>query len=877
MDVWENPAIRIAMIGSRLTHYEIIGHLGTGGMGEVYQATDSKLGRSVAIKLLPEAFANDTDREARFEREARVLASLNHPNIAAIYGIEQSAARKFLVMELVPGETLAERINRGPIPVDEALGIATKITDALEAAHEKGIIHRDLKPANIKVTPEGNVKVLDFGLAKAMETGPVDASLSNNQTVAGMAATIAGTILGTAAYMSPEQARGKDVDRCTDIFAFGAVLYEMLTGHAAFEGGDAADILGAVLKSEPDWTRLPPDVPPRINELLRLCLQKDTKKRRQTATDVRIDIELALDPALETASAGSRTRERLLMGTALALFIGIVALSWVHFRETAPDAPPEMRVNIVTAGTSDPFSFALSPDARKLAFVASDDGQPSLWIRPLDSTAAQPLPGSERASYPFWSPDSRSVAFFADGKLKRAGIERGLIQTLADAPIGRGGTWNSDGTIVFAPSLNSALLRVPDAGGKAEPLTKLTPGESNHRLPQFLPHGRQFLFFVQAQDPELQGIYLGALDSTESHRLTAADTAGAFLAPGWLVFLRQATLVARRFDLAGQELEGDTVRIADDVGLDSTFRGAFSVSRNGSIAYRTGSLTYTQLTLFDRSGKRLGTIGGKDADALSNPSVSPDGRRVAVDRMVQGNRDIWLVDSVRSTRLTSDPGTDQQPIWSPDGNQIVYWSTGLYSVKTSGGVSTPELIDQSGGTPSSWSRDGSFILTSVADPKTGRDLWVLPMQGERKAQVFLQTDFEERFGQFSPDGHWVAYESNASGSFEIYVRPFPPSDWELKVSTSGGTEARWSNDGKELYYLAPDGKLMAVPVSLRDSTMDTGRPVALFAARTAGGPSSGFRQQYDVTANGQFLVNTVLQDAASYVTLLLNWHPETGK
>ena len=888
------------MIGTKLAHYQITAHLGSGGMGDVYQATDGKLGRSVAIKLLPEAFARDAERAARFEREARVLASLNHPNIAAIHGLEESEGRKFLVMELVPGETLAERIRRGPIPIDEALGIAKQMAEALEAAHdsEKAIIHRDLKPANVKITPEGKVKVLDFGLAKAYEPASAHPDLSNSPTLS-MAMTNAGVILGTAAYMSPEQAKGRPVDRRTDIFAFGAVLYEMLTGRPAFEGDDLTEILGRVVTADPDWNRLPEKTPRAIQKLLRRALKKDPRQRLADIRDARLDIEDALnEPAVAAPVTLPARGSRLAWIVAAAALLVAVVLTIPalrYLRETPPTDAPETRVEIVTPATADPISFALSPDGRQIVFVASGDGASRLWLRSLATTTAQPLAGTEGAVYPFWSPDSRSVGFTAEGRLKRLDIGGGAPQTLATVTTSRSGAWNADGVILFSPSNASPLFRVPASGGEAVAVTTLDR-QTSHRFPSFLPDGRQFLFYAQGTQ-ETAGIYLGSLDSAETRRLAAADAAGVYLPSrmggmaGWLLWVRAGTLVAQRLDLGQKTLTGDPVTLADPVAVDAgTFASAVSVSASGLVAYREGGASRRQLTWFDRSGKALGALGAPDENGLNNPSVSPDGRRVAVFRTVQGNTDIWLLDGTRSSRFTFDVAIDRNPIWFPDGSRIVFDSNrkgprDLYQ-KSSSGAGVEELLVESPRNKfaSDWSAAGRFILYHSIDPQTTWDLWVQPMEGDRKPWVFLKTRFDERHGQFSPDGRWVAYRSNESGRNEIYIRPFAapaassaaagPAAGQWQVSTAGGIHPRWRPDGKELYYIGPNGEMMVAPIAATATALEPGTPVSLFASRIVGGGEDiGLGRQYDVTRDGRFLINTVLDDASSPITLIQNWKP----
>ena len=635
--------------GTRLDVYEVTEQIGAGGMGEVYRATDSNLKRSVAIKVLPASVAGDVDRLARFQREAEVLAALNHPNIAAIYGLEKTPDFTALVMELVEGEDLSQRIARGPIPIDEALPIARQIAEALEAAHEQGIIHRDLKPANIKVRSDGTVKVLDFGLAKAMDPAAASSAEAMNSPTLSLHATQAGMILGTAAYMAPEQARGKPVDKRADIWAFGAVLFEMLTGTRAFDAEDVSLTLSKVLQREPDFDLLPASVPGRVTQVLRVCLRKDPKQRVGDIRDVRLALEGAFEttaPPATAAAASGTPRGRLAWVTALAVAaVAIIAMAVPTLRHLRETPPLETRVDIVTPATGSPASFALSPDGRQLLFVAFGDGTPRLWLRSLASTGAQPLAGTEGATDPFWSPDSRSVGFFADSKLKRLDISGGAPQALTAVAAGRGGTWNADGVILFAPSTAGSLFRMSASGGQAAAVSKLDQQQSQ-RHPFFLPDGHHFLFYVQGT-AEASGIYLGSLDSADTQRLTAADTRGVYLPSGWLLWVRAQALVAQRLDLDRKALTGDPVTLADPIAVDNTFAGAVSVSVAGLVAYRAGRAGLRQLTWFDRTGKAVGVAGEPDANSSNAPELSPDGRRVAIDRTVSGNRDVWLMDLIR--------------------------------------------------------------------------------------------------------------------------------------------------------------------------------------------------------------------------------------
>jgi serine/threonine protein kinase/Tol biopolymer transport system component len=882
----EDPAVTAiaaeSLLGRQIGPYRIVSPLGAGGMGEVYRAHDSKLGRDVAIKTLPAEFARDPERLARFRREARTLASLNHSNIGAIYGLEQFEDADILVLELVLGETLADQLGRGPIPIEESLKLALQIAEALEAAHEKGIIHRDLKPANVKVTPEGMVKVLDFGLATALEGEAAERDGSDSPMLS-LAAIKAGVILGTAAYMSPEQARGSRVDKRCDIWSFGVVLFEMLAGKQLFAGPTISDTLAAVLRAEIDWSILPGDTPVSIRTLLLRCLNKDRKQRLQAIGEARIAIEEYLaDPksasGLETAPVAVLRRSCLIAwSVAIICLIGALALGVLYLRQ-APADEPETRLEINTPSTSNQDAFAISPDGRRLVFVASTDGQKRLWLRPLNQTALQLLPGTEGAMNPFWSPDSRSIGFFADGKLKRIDIAGGLPQALASALKGNG-AWNRDGVIVFAPSNFSPLYRVQAAGGEPVAITRLDPPRQfMHLFPRFLSDGRHFLFNAMGS-PEASGIYLGSLDGGEPKLLTVANSAGGHLKPDWVLSIQQRTLMARRLDVARGEWTGDPVTVADGVL-------AFSVSLVGRVAYRAeGGDERRQLTWFDRTGNNLGVASEPDANDLRAPELSPDGRRIAVDRTVQNNTDVWLMDLARGgfTRLTSEAAFDGTPLWSPDGTRIAFGSNrGSYDIwiKPASGTGAEELLL---GTPKvewpiDWSKDGRFLIYSQSASKA-LDLWALPMTGkDRKPVVVSTTSFGEQQGQFSPDGRWVAYQTDESGSgFEIVVQAFPDPSGKWQVSTGGGVQPRWRADGKELYFITPDRKLMAVPVAVRGSSLEAGKPVPLFATRISDGGGS-CKPQYVVTRDGRFLINQVVEaSTATPITLILNWDPERKK
>jgi serine/threonine protein kinase len=794
-------------------------------------------------------------------------------------------------MELVEGPTLEERIEAGPIPVDEALGIARQIAEALEAAHDRGVIHRDLKPGNVKIRADGTVKVLDFGLAKAIETSGSGSGAGSSDLVTSThpeAMTSVGMILGTPAYMSPEQARGKPVDRRADVWAFGAVLFEMLTGQRAFGGEDVTTTLTVVIHSEPEWSLLPKDLPAGLLSCLHKCLRKDT---RQRIPDIGV-MRLALDGAFETPTVlpppGTRSiPRRWVVAVALAaIVVAVLPIAILErFRESAA---PEMRLDVVTPSTTDPTSFALSPDGTKIVFVASEEGVPKLWLRELRTGVAQPLSGTAGAASPFWSPDSRSLAFYANASLKRLDLTSNVPQTLAFGQP-RGGTWNEDGVILFQRLNGSPLFRISASGGKAEPVTTLNQ-QTSHRFPVFLPDGRRFIFVGQGT-AETSGLFLGSLDSDQVFKLTTDSVSGVYLPSGFVVWASERRLVAQRLDLDRNALVGEPEPIADSVIVETNqTASAVSASATGLIAFRAGGRNLRQLAFFDRGGERLSLLGPEDGSELNRPSVSPDGQRVAVDRTVQGNGDIWLVDALRTVRLTFDAGLERFAIWSPDSKRVTFDSTrsGTRHIYERGadGDSRDSLLVQTDQTklPNDWSSDGRFLLYISVDPQTGRDLWVLPSTDDRTPWIFLKTPFEERFSQFSPDGRWVTYMSNESGRDEIYLRPFvvPGSgstgvaNGQVQVSTAGGIHPRWAPDGRELYYLDPGGKMMAAPIMTESGVIRPGVPVALFSPPIYGGGTDRQQgRQYDVARDGRFLINTVVGDSVPPITLIQNWMPSS--
>jgi eukaryotic-like serine/threonine-protein kinase len=871
------------MIGTTIGSYEIRTALGAGGMGEVYRARDSKLGRDVALKILPPAFASDPDRVARFRREAQLLASLNHANIAAIHGLEELGGVPVLVLELVEGPTLADRLVDGPIPVDEACTIARQIAEALEAAHEHGIIHRDLKPANVKLRPDGAVKVLDFGLAKALDDGAVSkeqgpAYVTASPTITSPAMTRTGVIMGTASYMSPEQARGRVVDRSADIWAWGCVLFEMLSGRRGFDGSDTTEVIAAVVRAEPDWSRLPHETPADVRRLLRRCLEKDPRRRLADIRDARFTLEdLSKEPDARPITPVHTSRERSLWAAALLLCIaGIAALIW---RGAAPAVPREMRVDVTTAPTPDLVSFALSPDGDKLAYVASFDGRPVLWLRSLSTGQSSPLAGTDGASFPFWAPDSRSIGFFTNDRLYRIGVDGGSLRELASAPVGTGGTWNREGMILFTPVPDAPILQISEAGGASRPIPGAVENRTGgNRFPQFLPDGRRYLYFMA--EASFRGVYVGSLDGPERRRLFDADAAAILMLPSSILFLRAGTLYAQRFDPSALTLDGEAVPVARGVIADSTGAMAASASPGGAIAFRTGSANrQRRLAWFDRAGTPIGEAFPPDSDNPINPAISPDGSQATLSRTVGGVVDVWLQDLMRMgarTKITSSPTPDISPVWSPDGRRVAYGKIGKTGfgiwVSLARGGAEEEIFDgPNQEIPVDWSRDDRFILFRSQTQEASIDLWALPLTDTRTPFPIGQSSDDERSAKLSPDGRWVAIESNESGAFEIYVQSFPKSGGKAIVSTGGGRQPRWGADSRELFYVAPDGRLMSVSLTTRadGQGLQPNTPVALFAARIMGVPNGGSFVEYDVSRDGKrFLMNTLVEHTSPIILIL---------
>jgi serine/threonine protein kinase/Tol biopolymer transport system component len=905
------------VIGATLAHYRVTAALGAGGMGEVWRAEDEKLGREVALKVLPEEFARDPERMARFEREAKVLASLNHPNIATLFGLETaipsgtetetetgtgsspkpqaSGPTTFLAMELVEGEDLSERIKRGPIPVEEAVAIALQIAEALEAAHEQGIVHRDLKPANIKLTEDGVVKVLDFGLAKAWETESGDSSLSLSPTLT-RHATVEGVILGTAAYMSPEQARGKQVDRRADIWAFGVVLWEILTGNKLFDGETVSDVLAAVLTRELDLNALPKETPVPIRRLVARCLERDSKNRLQWIGDARLELVEPIDkreasPA-DLPTHGASKIVPWAIAAVLAVIAGIAVI--VALKPSVSDGrvvqfaihPPDGTVfHLEGLG---PGPVALSRDGNRMAFsVRDEDGVIRLCVRRLDSLEAQIFAGTEGAQYPFWSPDGSEIGFFTrtGAALRVIPADGGPVRTLCISRNGKGGSWNTDGTIVFTPNSNTPVFAVSSKGGEPRQLTELdsSRGDNSHRHPWFLPDGRRFLYTARSvRGGDANTVMVGSLDGDADIEVFRSPVAVQFEA-GYLFYLRGTTLMGRPFDPESLDFSGDEIEIADGMMIiGGASKSVFSATPD-VLAFQRGEYeTLSELVWLDRNGNRLGMLG--DVGSYYSLAVSPDGTRVAVpvtDNTV-GTHDLWIYDVERDlrSRVTFDDSEELTPVWSPDGREVYFSSNrggpfAIYRLVPEESTS-PELVIE-GEQPLfavAVSPDGSQLLVSGTSVSTGSDLMLLDLNEKRELEIFRATKFNEEHATYSPDGRWVAYTSDESGRFEIYIARASGGGRHWQLSTDGGLWPRWTAGTGEVIFQDLTGQFVAVAVRTDGSEVEIGKSKVLFG----GLPSTRLYQHFDLPRDGSRILFRALSNESppDPPTVVLNWLPKVG-
>ncbi len=880
--------------GTHLGPYEIGSPLGCGGMGEVFRARDTRLGRDVAVKILPAEFSADPIRKQRFEREAKTISSLNHPHICVLHDVGSQDGISYLVMECVEGETLAKRLEKGALPLEQVLKYGMQIADALDKAHRSGIVHRDLKPGNIMLTPAG-AKLLDFGLAKP--TAPLASAVTLTAATPNSPVTEQGTIVGTFQYMSPEQIEGKELDGRSDIFSLGAVLYEMVTGQRAFQGKSQLSIASAILEKEPEpISNLKPMTPPALDHAIRRSLTKEVERRWQSAADLAGELQWLAEAGSQAGVptplvSHRKVRERLAWSVAALLVVGLAAVSLPHFTEKlpAPAAPVRFQIPAPESTTLGPFPN-LSPDGRKLVFLAGG----RLWVHFLESGESRQLTAD---GPPFWSPDSRFIGYASQGKLKKIEATGGPSQTVADLPVARwaGGTWNQDGVIVFGSHIG--LFRVPASGGVPVQITAADPARQEvfHIDPSFLPDGRHFVYTRVSADREKSAIYLGSVDAKpeqQSSKFLVASKWNAVYAPsadsstGYLLFMREGTLMAQPFDNRRLELKGQATPVAEQVGDNNEGggHGAFSASANDVLVFwRGGTTPDRQLNWYDRQGKILGTAG-EPAD-YQELALSPDGTRVALMKRSGQASDLWLLDLSRetSTRFTFglQTGIDSHPVWSPDGSRIIFNSgNDLYQKPTSSVKDAELLLKSSAPQAMGWSRDGRFLLYRIFDPKTDWDFWVLPLEGDKKPVPFLVTAFNQRNARFSPDGHWVAYDSNESGDYEVYVRSFAMNSAGTAVEAGGkwqisngyGNQPCWRGDGRELYYRARDGQVMAVEIATNPE-FRPGKPQRLgFLAGT----------EWDCTADGRrFLVavpKTVTKNSGPEpYTVILNWQTALKK
>lgn len=880
--------------GTKLGPYEIISPLGAGGMGEVYRARDGRLGRDVAAKILPSHLSSNPEARQRFEREAKTVSGLNHPNICTLHDIGHQDGVDFIVMEYLEGETLEQRLAKGPLPLADVLKYGAQIADGLDRAHRSGVVHRDLKPGNIMLTKSG-AKLLDFGLAKPSMA--LATLATSSAAVANSPITQEGIIVGTFQYMSPEQVEGKELDARSDIFSFGAVLYEMLTGRKAFEGRSQLSVASAILEKEPEpISALMPLTPPSLDHVVQRCLAKNPDERWQTALDLGSELKWIRESGSQGAASAIQLEAKkahawlpLLPWVLCAVLAALLAAAIFWHTSKSTEQPGYFSVSL-------PFpaeDVAFAPNGHTVAVVGFSESERTnaLWLYEFGGQQTRRLPETEGATFPFWSPDAKSLAFFADGKLKKLDIAGGPVQTICDAPTGRGGTWNKDGVIVLTPNggLVEGLYRVPATGGTPTPIT--TPdtarGEDSNRWPTFLPDGKHFLYFggnVAGQtDPD--AIFAGALDSDEKKFITRGIGNAAYVAPGYLVFYRDKTLFAQSFDANKLQVSGEAVPLLTDVPYTPRIAHVVFAASEGFLMAQKGSgVTVSRLIWYDRRGNDVGTVGLPQVYA--NVALAPNGKSVVVDRTDEGNQntDVWTYDLQRDSaeRLTFDPAIDSTPMFNPDGTQVLFSSSRehrfrLY-VKNVDGAQEEKVVDLDSSDktdryPSDWSRDGKYILY-----RRTTELWVAEMP-DLKTRPFVQGQGTAKNGQFSPDGKWVAYASNESGRWEIYVTSFPDARGRWQVSNAGGTQPRWRGDSKELFYLAADGKMMAVPIAA-GAKFDAGPPVALFQANARELTATSELVSYDVAKDGQrFLINTQLKSAATTppMTVVLNWSARLKK